>query len=173
MTPSVVARDLCPAHRRGSTQGPLTEGLVRKDSGVTPLEHLDLDEARDFLEQLYAETEPTVPRHERWRQIRQEVADTGTYTHTFDELEFGARVAWRNSARCIGRLYWKSLRVRDVRARRGPADVAEECVTHLRESTRAGRIRSTISVFAPDRPGRPGPRIHNDQLVRYAGYRTP
>ena len=27
-------------------------------------------------------------------------------------------------------------------------------------------------MFAPDRPGRPGPRILNDQLVRYAGHRT-
>jgi nitric-oxide synthase len=60
----------------------------------------------------------------------------------------------------------------DRRHRRGPAAVAEECVAHLRESTRGGRIRSTITVFAPDRPGRPGPRIHNEQLVRYAGYRT-
>jgi nitric-oxide synthase len=63
--------------------------------------------------------------------------------------------------------------VRDLRGVRAPADVARECVAHLRESTRDGRIRSTVSVFAPDRPGRPGPRIHNDQLVRYAGHRTP
>ena len=28
-------------------------------------------------------------------------------------------------------------------------------------------------MFAPDRPGQPGPRILNDQLVRYAGHRTP
>ena len=28
-------------------------------------------------------------------------------------------------------------------------------------------------VFAPDGPGHPGPRIHNDQLVRYAGHRMP
>ena len=31
------------------------------------------------------------------------------------ELAFAARVAWRNSSRCIGRLYWRSLRVRDRR----------------------------------------------------------
>jgi nitric-oxide synthase len=54
-------------------------------------------------------------------------------------------------------LYWKSLRVRDLRHLRAPADVARECVNHLRESTRKGRIRSTISVFAPDGPGHPGP----------------
>ena len=168
---SVVSRDICPAHHRGSAHGPLTDGLGRRGSAVTSSE-LDLDEVRTFLEQLYDETTPAVPLHRRWPEIRDEIAATGTYTHTSEELGFGARVAWRNSARCIGRLYWKSLRVRDLRDVRAPADVARECVTHLRESTRGGRIRSTISVFAPDRPGRPGPRIHNDQLVRYAGYRT-
>lgn len=133
---------------------------------------VDLDEVWTFLELLHDETSPAVPRHRRWPEIHAEIAATGTYTHTTEELEFGARVAWRNSARCIGRLYWKGLRVRDLRNLRAPADLARECVTHLHESTRDGRIRSTITVFAPDRPGHPGPRIHNDQLVRYAGYRT-
>ncbi len=50
--------------------------------------------------------------------------------------------------------------------------MAQGCVEHLHDATRGGRIRSTITVFAPDRPGRPGPRIHNDQLIRYAGHRT-
>ena len=170
---TVIARELCPAHNRGSAHGPLIDGLVHRSSGVTSPGHLDLDEARDFLAQLHAETAPVVPRQRRWAEICDEIAATGTYTHTPEELEFGARVAWRNSARCIGRLYWKSLRVRDLRELRAPADLAAECVTHLREATRDGRIRSTITVFASDRPGRPGPRIHNDQLVRYAGYRTP
>ena len=30
-----------------------------------------------------------------------------------------------------------------------------------------------ISVFAPDAPARPGPRIWNEQLIRYAGYDQP
>jgi nitric-oxide synthase len=168
---SVVPRDICPAHHRGSTHWSPTEGPFRKGSGVTP--PVDLDEVRRFLDLLYDEASPAVPRHRRWHEIRDEIATTGTYTHTAEELEFGARVAWRNSARCIGRLYWKGLRVRDLRHLRAPGDLARECVTHLRESTRDGRIRATITVFAPDRPGRPGPQIHNDQLVRYAGYRMP
>ena len=53
-----------------------------------------------------------------------EIDRTGSYTHTLDELTFGARVAWRNAARCIGRLYWNSLRVRDLRHVTHPADVA-------------------------------------------------
>jgi nitric-oxide synthase len=38
-------------------------------------------------------------------------------------------------------------------------------------ATGGGQISPMVSVFAPDTPWRPGPRIRNDQLVRYAGYR--
>ncbi|WP_340682960.1 nitric oxide synthase oxygenase [Amycolatopsis coloradensis] len=133
---------------------------------------VDVAEAEDFLQLFHAETDggPTRLR-ERLDRVRAEIAATGTYRHTTAEVEFGARVAWRNSARCIGRLYWQGLRVRDRRDVVGAAAVAEECVTHLREATRGGRIRPTITVFAPDGPEGPGPKIHNDQLVRYAGYR--
>ncbi|AUI58075.1 nitric oxide synthase oxygenase [Amycolatopsis sp. BJA-103] len=133
---------------------------------------VDLAEAEDFLRLFHAETEAGETRlRERWDGVRAEIDETGTYRHTTDELEFGARVAWRNSARCIGRLYWQGLKVRDRRDAAGAAAIADECVTHLREATRGGRIRSTITVFAPDGPAGPGPKIHNDQLIRYAGYR--
>ncbi len=103
--------------------------------------------------------------------MRAEIELTGTYQHTSAELAFGARVAWRNSARCIGRLYWRSMQVRDLRAVREPAEVAAQCVEHLRIAYNGGKIRPVITVFAPDAPGRPGPRIWNEQLIRYAGYR--
>lgn len=132
-----------------------------------------VEAATAFLEQFHSETTPAQTLAGRLDEVRREIDETGTYVHTPDELTFGARVAWRNAARCIGRLYWNSLRVRDRRAVSAPAEVAAECVAHLRDAGRDGRIRSTITVFAPDRPGRPGPRIHNEQLVRYAGHRTP
>jgi nitric-oxide synthase len=110
---------------------------------------------------------------ERLRAVQEEIALTGTYEHTDEELAYGARVAWRNSSRCIGRLYWRSLRIRDRRAVAGAEQVAEECFDHLAEATGDGKIRPTITVFAPDRPGEPGPRIWNDQLIRYAGYPMP
>ncbi|MEV6911453.1 nitric oxide synthase oxygenase [Amycolatopsis sp. NPDC051071] len=133
---------------------------------------VDVAEAEDFLRLFHDETGGGEERlRERLDRVRAEIHETGTYRHTTAEVEFGARVAWRNSARCIGRLYWQGLKVRDRRDVEGAAAIAEECVTHLREATRDGRIRSTITVFAPDGPAGPGPKIHNDQLVRYAGYR--
>jgi nitric-oxide synthase, bacterial len=112
------------------------------------------------------------PPDRRLRDVRREIDTTGTYRHTPAELEFGARVAWRNSSRCIGRLYWQSLRVRDRREVSTAAGVAAESVAHLREATNGGQIRPTITVFAPDAPGRAGPRVLNSQLVQYAGYQT-
>jgi len=106
----------------------------------------------------------------RMQQVSSEVKAHGTYWHTPEELAFAARVAWRNSSRCIGRLYWRTLRVRDRRQVSAADQIAAECATHLREATNGGNIRPMITLFAPDAPGRPGPRILNSQLVGYAGH---
>ncbi|SES18896.1 nitric oxide synthase oxygenase [Actinokineospora terrae] len=130
----------------------------------------DADEAVEFLELFHAENPEAGPAANRIAWVRAEIELTGTYRHTSAELAHGARVAWRNSARCIGRLYWRSMRVRDMRAVHHPVEVAQQCEQHLRLATNGGRIRPLITVFAQDAPGRPGPRIWNEQLIRYAGY---
>lgn len=162
MTALVDGNTLVPAPRTcpvTHASGPLAESEL-------------VEAATTFLVQFHDETTPAQTLEGRLDEVRHEIGDTGTYVHTTDELVFGARVAWRNAARCIGRLYWNSLRVRDRRTVTEPAEVAAECVEHLRDAGRDGRIRSTLTVFAPDRPGDPGPRIHNEQLIRYAGHRT-
>lgn len=131
----------------------------------------DLREAERFIRLFHAENPAAGGLAARLRDVARDVARHGTYVHTFEELEFGARVAWRNSGRCIGRLYWRSLKVRDRREVTTAEGVAVECVAHLREATGEGRIRPTVTVFAPDTPAMPGPRVLNDQLVRYAGHR--
>ncbi|WP_311922052.1 nitric oxide synthase oxygenase [Microbispora sp. H10836] len=133
-------------------------------------EEVDRREAEDFIRLHHAENPVAGPVEQRLREVFAEIEQTGTYTHTTGELTFGARVAWRNSNRCIGRLYWRSLQVRDRRHVDTADGVAEECVEHLRTATGKGRIRPTITVCAPDRPGERAPRILNDQLIRYAGY---
>ena len=88
-------------------------------------EGVDVDAAHAFLEQFHAETNPPYPLRRRLRRVRAEIERTGTYVHTEAEVEFGAKVAWRNAARCIGRLYWHGLHVRDRRAVHTPSAVAD------------------------------------------------
>ncbi|WP_229689616.1 nitric oxide synthase oxygenase [Microbispora bryophytorum] len=133
-------------------------------------EEIDRREAENFIRLHHAENPVAGPVERRLREVFAEIDRTGTYTHTTGELTFGARVAWRNSNKCIGRLYWRSLQVRDRRHVDTGDGVAEECVEHLRAATGRGRIRPTVTVLAPDRPGERAPRILNDQLIRYAGY---
>jgi nitric-oxide synthase, bacterial len=142
-------------------------GPVAGDDSIAM--HSLLLSAERFIAQFHNEYQAGPPDR-RLRQVRQQIETTGTYWHSAAELEFGARVAWRNSARCIGRLYWQSLRVRDRREITAARDIGAESVAHLREATNGGRIRPMITVFAPDGPGAPGPRIISEQLIRYAGY---
>jgi nitric-oxide synthase, bacterial len=143
---------------------------IERDTGSTLPDTAELlAAAEQFIAMFHDENPWTGAADDRMGQVRAEVWKYGTYRHTPDELEFAARVAWRNSARCIGRLYWRSLRVRDRRHVSAPDRVAAECVAHLRDATNGGRIRPVITVFTPDAPGRPGPRIRNSQLVGYAG----
>jgi len=83
-----------------------------------------------------------------------------------------ARLAWRNADRCIGRLLWQALEVRDARGLSSADEIFEACVEHLDYSTNGGRIRSLVTVFAPADENDAGIRIWNRQLIRYAGYRA-
>ena len=134
---------------------------------------VDIDEARDFLELFYAETSPRGDLEARWDEIKTELAQRGSYDQTAAELQFGARVAWRQSVRCIGRARWQSMVVRDARRVTGAHGIAVELAEHLRFATNGGRIRSTITIFAPDDERGARARIKNEQLIRYAGYRGP
>ena len=130
-------------------------------------------EAEKFI-RMFHQARPRAGQVEaRLAKMRAEVAATGTYRHTPAELAFGARVALRDSGWCPADVPWRELLVRDLRNVRDGAGVAEACAEHLRMATAGGRISPMVTVFAPDTPWRPGPRIRNDQLVRYAGYREP
>lgn len=89
---------------------------------------------------------------------------------SFEELEHGARVAWRNNARCIGRLFWESLEVRDKRDLLEPDAVAEDLHQHIRQATNKGKIKPLISIYAPEDEQGAQLRIWNHQLFGYAGY---
>ena len=119
-------------------------------------------EALDFLHLYHTETGQT-----GLRQRQADLYRDGHLTLSTQELTFGARVAWRNSTRCVGRLPWQTLRVNDLRHVTAHDEVFTHLLAHLRGALNGGRILPTMSVFGP------GVRIHNDQLIRYAGYRQP
>ncbi|OWR31698.1 nitric oxide synthase oxygenase [Saccharibacillus sp. O23] len=130
-----------------------------------------LAEAELFIRRCYAELERTEEEAElRLKEIVREIEASGTYTHTYDELRHGARMAWRNSNRCIGRLPWDSLHVIDKREAGTEEEIAEALIEHLDYATNGGRIRPTITILKPERGERPGARVWNEQLIRYAGY---
>src|SRR6266536_1577255 len=85
--------------------------------------------AERFIALFYDESPGAGASAERMRQVHAEVKAHGTYRHTPGELAFAARVAWRNSSRCIGRLYWRTLRVRDWRQVSTADQIAAECFT--------------------------------------------
>ncbi|MEU4641821.1 nitric oxide synthase oxygenase [Micromonospora sp. NPDC023814] len=128
-------------------------------------------EAVEFLRLYHAERRlPDVAA--RIAEVREEIALTGTYRHTSEELAYGAKVAWRQSVRCVGRVRWAGLKVRDRRDVTTVAGIAQELAQHLSVADNGGRIQSVMTVFAPDRPGvGPRARIWNDQLIRYCGHR--
>lgn len=130
-----------------------------------------LGEVQEFLFLLQKECNLYLPETPRFTDIKNEIKATGTYWQTYDELAYGAKLAWRNSTRCIGRNYWDLLTVNDYRSLNKPDEIFDALVEHLKWATNDGRIKPLITVFAPQEPNQPGIRIWNEQLIRYAGYK--
>ena len=183
-----------PASEYGQLAGPLLETLSRfghpLDDAMAqgwqvlfdrvariisePMVHQEymLSEAQQFLSQVADELDWSSARtRKRLTEVAREIRATGTYTHTSEELDYGAKLAWRNAPKCIGRISWKNLIVRDLRHVNDATSIYDACVQHLRTATNGGNIEIVLSVFRPLAPGeRWGPRLWNSQLVRYAGY---
>lgn len=125
------------------------------------------EESRQFIVVCYHELGKSMDDTERrLADIRDSIDQTGTYEHTYEELEHGARMAWRNSNRCIGRLFWRSLKVFDERETQRTDDVVNALYRHIQYATNGGKVRPTITVLSSQ------VRVWNHQLIRYAGYDT-
>jgi nitric-oxide synthase len=133
-----------------------------------------LREALEFLDTLAVEKSWS-PHHlaERKTHARADIESTGTWTPDFPELEHGARMAWRNNARCIGRLFWPSLKVRDLRHISDPDHLHTALLEHLDLATNGGKIQPLATIFAPADSAGPVVRIHNHQLLGYAAHEQP
>ncbi len=135
-----------------------TEGLERVNYDSI------LKEAETFFSQYINESGIVYDTTDRYTNLRNEIARTGTYRHTPEELAYACKVAWRNSTRCIGRLTWNTLQFVDRRYITTARGIFEALVEHIILATNGGSIQPYISVF------KPGIRIWNSQLLRYAGY---
>ncbi|CAG0902277.1 unnamed protein product, partial [Darwinula stevensoni] len=131
--------------------------------------------ARDFIDCFYTNIGRlgTAAHTERWAAIEREVQEKGTYELTTTELVYGAKQAWRNSQRCIGRIQWSRLQVFDARAMTTTAGMFEAICNHIKYSTNKGKIRATITVFPQRTDGKHDYRIWNHQLIGFAGYLQP
>ncbi|SHN68325.1 nitric-oxide synthase [Paenibacillus sp. ov031] len=138
----------------------------------TDLEELR-DEAERFIYRCYEELgHSREDAQARLVAVLNEIEHTGTYVHTADELEHGCKMAWRNSNRCIGRLFWDKLRIVDARHADTVGTAADAVMTHIRAASNKGKIIPMITILPPDGPKGAPVRIWNHQLIRYAGYET-
>uniref|UniRef100_A0A672YJZ9 Nitric oxide synthase n=1 Tax=Sphaeramia orbicularis TaxID=375764 RepID=A0A672YJZ9_9TELE len=98
---------------------------------------------------------------DRLEEVTKEIEASGTYQLKDTELIYGAKHAWRNAARCVGRIQWSKLCVR-----------GRVCCTwhHLYLFS---FCRSAITIFPPRTDGKHDFRVWNSQLIRYAGYKQP
>lgn len=127
-----------------------------------------LKEAEDFIRTFYDETGRSEQEMQsRLLEIESQMIKYGGYEQTSDEIIYGAKMAWRNSNKCIGRLFWQSLNVIDKRDLHTEEEIFQALLGHIQFATNEGRIRPTITIFSPQ-----DIRIWNHQLIRYAGYET-
>ncbi len=128
--------------------------------------------AEEFITICYRELNKVEAIDDRLEMIKNEIKHTDCYTHTFEELEHGAKMAWRNSNRCIGRLFWNSLKVFDKRHLMTEDEIFQSLCHHIEYATNDGKIRPAITIFRQDLDESKQVKILNHQLIRYAGYET-
>ena len=127
-----------------------------------------LETANKFLNDFYNESKSEIQTH-RLKSVHEEIMTTGSWTPTSKELEYGGRAAWRNSNRCIGRLFFNTLKVIDKRDAQSEEEIFESLVDHLRVANNDGNLKSVLTVFRANNSG-DEIRIWNAKLIRYAGY---
>ncbi len=125
-----------------------------------------IEKAKAYLELCYRELNKESLLEDRWQAVQNSINETGTYEFLDFELEYGTKVAWRNSNKCIGRLFWRSMEVLDKRSVLSVDEVFDALFEHIDFATNGGNIRSTITVFNPNNKI----RLWNPQLLGFAGY---
>ena len=106
-----------PRHTVGCTPHECHGALMKKEGfdsvadGYSLGKEETLKEAVVFLNQFAQENDGAYGSDggrvdglvKRLGEVEAEIESTGTYVQTYEELEYGCRLAWRNSGRCIMR----------------------------------------------------------------------
>lgn len=133
-----------------------------------------LEQARDFVNNFYASLKRIdSPAHKsRLTEVEEDLKRTETYYLKETELIYGAKLAWRNAARCIGRIQWSKLQVFDARFTANANEMFEALCNHIKYATNKGKLRSAITIMPPRvKSSKNDWRIWNSQLIGYAGYK--
>lgn len=104
--------------------------------------HEIIDHARDLMDQYFKSmNEHNSLQHKfRINQIEDQIIRTGTYDLTDEELLFGAKTAWRNAARCIGRIQWNKLKLFDYRHITTAKEMFDALCNHLSYCQNGGNL---------------------------------
>ncbi|XP_066546931.1 nitric oxide synthase 3 isoform X2 [Amia ocellicauda] len=157
----------------GSVMYPST--MVRRSPEHPPDQVSLLDQATDFINHYYTSIKrsQSEAHQQRLSVVQREIITTGSYQLEETELIFGAKQAWRNAPRCVGRIQWSKLQVFDARDCSSAAEMFTHICNHIKYATNKGNLRSAITVFPQRSQGHGDFRVWNPQLIRYAGYRQP
>eukprot|EP00062_Callorhinchus_milii_P016791 gi/632968452/ref/XP_007900533.1/ PREDICTED: nitric oxide synthase, brain [Callorhinchus milii] len=165
--PAVCTEQIC----MGSIMMP--SQTVRKADEARSKEEL-LPLATDFINQYYTSFKRygSKAHIERMEEVTKEIEVTGNYQLKDTELIYGAKHAWRNAARCVGRIQWSKLQVFDARDCSTAHGMFNYICNHIKYATNKGNLRSAITIFPQRTDVKNDFRIWNNQLIRYAGYKT-
>ncbi|XP_038619697.1 LOW QUALITY PROTEIN: nitric oxide synthase, brain [Tachyglossus aculeatus] len=147
---------------------------VRKPEDLRTKEQLS-HLAREFIDQYYTSIKRfgSKAHMERLEEMNKDIEATNTYQLKDTELIYGAKHAWRNAARCVGRIQWSKLQVFDARDCTTAHGMFNYICNHIKYATNKGNLRSAITIFPQRTDGKHDFRVWNTQLIRYAGYKKP
>ncbi|XP_052024511.1 nitric oxide synthase, brain [Apodemus sylvaticus] len=147
---------------------------IRKSEDVRTKDQL-FPLAKEFLDQYYSSIKRfgSKAHMDRLEEVNKEIENTSTYQLKDTELIYGAKHAWRNASRCVGRIQWSKLQVFDARDCTTAHGMFNYICNHIKYATNKGNLRSAITIFPQRTDGKHDFRVWNSQLIRYAGYKQP
>lgn len=115
---------------------------IRKSEDVRTKDQL-FPLAKEFLDQYYSSIKRfgSKAHMDRLEEVNKEIESTSTYQLKDTELIYGAKHAWRNASRCVGRIQWSKLQVFDARDCTTAHGMFNYICNHVKYATNKGNLR--------------------------------